>query len=42
MVGGEKEGARAVEEMKVVWTVAVVTVAIVAMAAILWIYRYRH
>ena len=42
MGGGEKEGARAVEEMKVVWTVAGVTVAIVAMAAILWIYRYRH
>ena len=42
MGGGEKEGARAVEEMKVVWTVAGVTVAIVAMAAILWIYRCRH
>ena len=42
MGGGEKEGVLGMEEMKLVWTVAGVTVAIVAIAAILWIYRWRH
>ena len=42
MGGGEKEGARAVEEMKVVWTVAGVTVALVVISTILWYYTWKH
>lgn len=40
MGGGEKEGARAVEEMKLVWTVAAVALAIVVAAASYWISKH--
>ena len=30
------------EEMRIVWAVAGVTVAIVVMATILWFYKWKH
>lgn len=40
MGGGEEEGVLGMEEMKLVWTVAAVALAIVVAAASYWIYKH--
>lgn len=40
MGGGEKEGVLGMEEMKLVWTVAAVAMAIVVAAASYWVSKH--